>query len=274
MDYYSTLGLNPGASTDEIKKAYRSLAMKYHPDRGGDEKRFKAIEEAYRFLSDPEKKQMVDMGIDPNNQQGFQDSGFHFHSQNFDDIFRQFGFGFNRARPQRRNSSISINVTVTLNEVLSGKDLNAELTMPNGGKKLINITIPPGVEHGQQIKYNSMGDNSIPNIPPGDLIVNIQLIPHPVFKREHNNLIFDKKISVWDAMLGSRFEINSLDGISLNITVPAGTQPDTILSCSGEGLPSTRNKLRGNLLIRIKVEIPRSLTPEQKQAMEKIKDGV
>jgi curved DNA-binding protein len=274
MDYYSVLGLKQGASADEIKKAYRSLAMKFHPDRGGDEKRFKEIEEAYRFLSDPEKKQMVDMGVDPNNQQGFQDSGFHFHSNNFDDIFRQFGFGFNRQRPQRRNSGISINVALTLNEVLSGKELNAELTMPNGGKKLINITIPPGVEHGQQIKYNGMGDRSIPNIPPGDLIVNIQLMPHPVFRREHNNLVIDKKIPVWDAILGSKFEINTLDGKNLNITVPAGTQPDTVLSCSGEGLPSTRSKARGNLLIRIKVEIPRSLTPEQKQAMEKIKNGV
>lgn len=274
MDYYSILGLKRGASADEIKRAYRSLAMKHHPDRGGDEKTFKEIEEAYRFLSDPEKKSIIDMGGDPANQGGFQDGGFHFHSNNFDDIFRQFGFGFNRARPQRKNSSISISVAVTLNEVLSGKDLNAELTLPNGGKKLINITIPPGVEHGQQIKYNGMGDNSISGLPPGDLIVSIQIIPHPIFRREHNNIVIDKKISAWEAMLGSRFDINTLDGKQLNILVPAGTQPDTVLSCTGEGLPSTRSRQRGNLLIRIKIEIPRSLTPEQKQAIERIQNGV
>ena len=125
MDYYATLGLKKGASPEDIKKAYRSLAMKHHPDRGGDEKKFKEIEEAYRTLSDPQKKQMADMGVDPNAQGGGYNHGpfeFHFNSGNFEDIFGNFGFGFNQRKPVR-NKSFNVNITISLEEVLTGKIL-------------------------------------------------------------------------------------------------------------------------------------------------------
>ena len=149
MNYYETLGLNRGASSDEIKKAYRSMAMKYHPDRGGDERKFKEIEEAYRTLSDPEKKNLIDSGIDPSRQQRYSNSWqngpfeFHFGGQpGMEDILHQFGFGFQNKRAMR-NKSYNINIRVTLEEVLSGKDVDAEIGLPNGKKKLINIKIPP-----------------------------------------------------------------------------------------------------------------------------------
>ena len=137
MDYYSTLGVAKSATTEEIKKAYRSMAMKYHPDRGGDEKKFKEIEEAYRTLSDPQKKQMFDMGIDPNQSgnQGFHQGGpfeFHFGGGGMDDMFHHFGFGFQQ--PRRRNKTISISVELTLEEVLIGKDINAEVSTGLGNK--------------------------------------------------------------------------------------------------------------------------------------------
>lgn len=276
MDYYSTLGLTRSASDADIKKAYRSLAMKHHPDRGGDEKKFKEISQAYDFLSDPEKKKMIDMGMDPNNQQsgGFRHGAspfeFHFNTGNMDDIFSNFGFGFG-GRPQSRNKSININVEVTLEDILKGKELNAEIAIPGGRKKMINITIPPGIENGQQIKYSGMGDNSIPDIRPGDLIVNIFVRNHHVFKREGDSLILDKTISVWDAMIGTSVDIETLDNKNLNITVPAGTQPETVLSCRGEGLPNVRNKQRGNLLIRIKVAVPRNLTVDEMTRIKQFK---
>jgi curved DNA-binding protein len=270
MDYYSTLGVSRTASTDEIKKAYRGLAMKHHPDRGGDASKFKEIEEAYRTLSDPEKKQMVDQGMDPNNPNRGP-GGFEFRSGDFNDIFQNFGFGF---RPrQRQNHSLSIAISITLEEVLKGKEIDAEISMPAGGKKLINISIPAGVEHGQQIRYPQMGDQSIGNLPPGDLIVNVQIVGHSVFQRDRLNIICEKKITVWDALLGTSVNVVTLDGRNLGISIPPGTQPDTVMSCKSEGLPHMRTGQRGNLLIKIKVDIPR-LSVDQIKKIKEIKDGI
>jgi len=275
MDYYSILGVKRGASSEDIKKAYRSLAMKHHPDRGGDEKKFKEIAEAYEVLSDPQKKQMFDMGMNPNQQGGgFRQQGpfeFHFGTEDLHDIFGQFGFG---RRPQTRNKSINVNVEITLEDVLTGKDINAEIGVPGKNKRVVNISIPAGIEHGQQIRYQGMGDNSISNIQPGDLIVNVLIRPHNEYRREADTLFCEKQISVWEALIGSKVSIRTLDGKNLDITVPAGTQPETVLSCRGEGLPSLRTKQRGNLLIKIKVTIPKNLTLEQIQLVERLRNGV
>jgi curved DNA-binding protein len=274
MDYYSTLGLKRGASDAEIKKAYRSMAMKHHPDRGGDEKKFKEISQAYEFLSDPQKRQMIDAGMDPNHQQGGFNQGpfdFHFNSGNFEDVFGGFGFGGFGHRPMRKNKSLSINVEITLEDVLNGKDINAEVGMPGGKKKMINIHVPAGIDHGQQIRYEGMGDNSILDLRPGDLIVNVLVRPHNEFRREGINVIIDKEISVWDALVGSNLTIKTLDNKTLDINIPAGTQPETMFSCKGEGLPHMRSKVRGNLMIKIRVVVPRILNDTQRQLIEQIK---
>ena len=270
MDYYSVLGVRRGASDDEIKKAYRKLAMQHHPDRGGDEKKFKEISTAYDILSDPQKRQMFDAGVDPNNQNtgGFYRQGpFEFHMggmpPGMDDIFSTFGFGNGFAR-QRKNKNISINVEVTLQDVLKGKDIDAEITLPSGQKKMINISVPPGIEHGQQIKYQGMGDNTISSIRAGDLIVNIFLINSTEFRREGTSLILERKISAWDAILGT----------TLDISIPAGTQPETVLRITGEGLPDMRTRIKGNLLLRVKVDIPRNLNQTEKSLVEKLKNGI
>jgi DnaJ-class molecular chaperone len=277
MDYYTTLGLPRGASDAEIKKAYRSMAMKHHPDRGGDEKKFKEISQAYEFLSDPQKKQIIDLGGDPNAQSGgFQRQQgspfeFHFGTGDLNDLFGNFGFG---GRAQRRNKSLNINVEISLEDVLNGKTINAEVGIPGGRNKMITIDIPAGIDHGQQIKYTGMGDNSIPDVRPGDLIVNVYIGRHPMFRREGDSLIFEKTISAWDAMLGSNIDIITLDKKNLNISIPPGTQPETVLSCRGEGLPNMRSKQRGNLLIKIKVAIPKNLSIEHLQVIKKLKDGI
>ncbi len=276
MDYYATLGLKRGASDAEIKKAYRSMAMKHHPDRGGDEKKFKEISQAYEFLSDPDKRRIIDMGGDPNAQPGmggFNQGPFEFHfgTGDLNDLFGNFGFGNFGARPMRRNKSINIAVNITLEDVLKGKELSAEINLPSGKNKMINISIPPGIEQGQQIRYEGMGDNSIPNMRPGDLIVNIVIEKHPVFSRDGSSIICEKEISVWEALLGTGLEIQTLDKKTLSINIPKGTQPETILSCRGEGLPHMRTRQRGNLLIKIKVNIPRNLNTEQEKLLEQIR---
>jgi curved DNA-binding protein len=277
MDYYSTLGLKRGASNDEIKKAYRIMAMKYHPDRGGDEHKFKEIEEAYRFLSDPEKKNIIDMGGDPNMQgRGNYRQGpfeFHFGSDNFEDIFTNFGFGFAGNRSVRKNKSYNIRVDITLEEVLTGKDINAEIGISSGKNKIVNISIPSGIESGQQIRYQGMGDDTFKDVRPGDLLVNINVKPHRFYRREGDNIICEKVISVWDAMLGNNLQVETLDNKKIDITIPAGTQPETILGCKGEGLPNIRTKQKGSLLIKIKVNIPKLLSPNEKQLIEKIRNA-
>ena len=278
MDYYSTLGLTPGASPEEIKKAYRSMAMKHHPDRGGDEKKFKEVSAAFEALSDPQKKQMIDSGIDPNNPNnfgGFNQQGpfeFHFNSGNFNDIFENFGFSFGH-RPQRKNRNIAIHVEITLEEVLTGKDINAEVQTPTGRPQTINITIPPGVENGQQIRYGGMGEQNIPGIPPGDLIVNVLVRDHSVFQRNQDSILCERSVSIWDAILGTKLDIQNLSGKTFSVTVPPGTQPNTVLSCKGEGLPRLRTGARGDLLIRIRVDIPTKLSEPQKKLIETIRQN-
>ena len=272
MDYYNTLGITKSASEADIKTAYRKMAMKHHPDRGGDEKKFKEVTEAYETLSDPQKKQMIDMGVDPNAQPTSYRQGspfeFHFNSGNFEDVFGNFGFG---PRPVRKNKTLNVNIEVALEDILKGRVIDAEIGIPNGSKRLVNIEVPPGIENGQQIRYRGMGEHTLKDVPPGDLIVNIVVKQHSVFQRQGDMLMIKKFISPWDAILGSEITIETIDKKTLTIGIPAGTQPDTMLSCRGEGLPNMRTKVRGNLLIKVQIEIPKNLSSEQKDVVEQTK---
>lgn len=251
MDHYQTLGIDKTATADEIKKAYRSLAMKHHPDRGGDETIFKDISTAYEILGDEQKKQQYDL-----SQSGHQFNPFEFFTNGFQYV--------------QRNTNLAININITLEEVLNGKEFNAEVNTPGGKKRMVNFSIPPGILHGQQIKYQGMGDDSIPNIPAGDLIATILVVKHHLYKREGDSLIIDRTITAWDAMLGTSIEIPTIDNRILNLKIPAGTQPDTTLSCNGEGLPNMNTKKRGNLLIKIKVKIPKNLSDDQITSIKNI----
>ena len=272
MDYYNTLGISKSASEADIKAAYRKMAMKHHPDRGGDEKKFKEVTEAYETLSDPQKKQMLDMGVDPNAQHTSYRQGspfeFHFNTGNFEDVFSNFGFG---GRPVRKNKTLNVNIEVTLEDILKGRVIDAEIGIPSGSKRLVNIEVPPGIENGQQIRYRGMGEHTLKDAPPGDLIVNVFVKEHPIFQRQGDMLMIKKFISPWDAMLGSDITIETIDKKTLTIGIPAGTQPDTVLSCRGGGLTNMRPKVRGNLLIKIQIEIPKNLNSEQKTAVEQTK---
>jgi curved DNA-binding protein len=272
MDYYNTLGISKSASEADIKSAYRKMAMKHHPDRGGDEKKFKEVTEAYETLSDPQKKQMFDMGVDPNAQHTSYRQGspfeFHFNTGNFEDVFSNFGFG---GRPVRKNKTLNVNIEVSLEDILKGRVIDAEIGIPNGSKRLVNIEVPPGIENGQQIRYRGMGEHTLKDVPPGDLIVNVLVKQHSVFQRQGDMLMIKKFISPWDAILGSEITIETIDKKTLTIGIQAGTQPDTVLSCRGEGLPNMRTKVRGNLLIKVQIEIPKNLNSEQKDAVEQTK---
>lgn len=262
-DYYKTLGVGKNASPDEIKKAYRSLAMKHHPDRGGDEKKFKEIEEAYRILSDPAQKSNYD------NPSPFGNG--NMNEEIFEQFFRNpFGFsgGF-RAGP--RNPSVHVTIDITLEDAFRGKTIDAEIGLSNGKTKLVSINIPPGIETGMQVKYSGMGETLHPKLQPGDLIATIRVLNHRIWQRQGDHLIYEKSISAWDAILGTSLTVTTIDGKMLSINIPAGTQPDTMLSCKGEGMPNVKSGQRGNLLIKVKVEIPKQISKEQARLIEEIK---
>ena len=276
MDHYSTLGVNKNASADEIKKAYRSLAMKHHPDRGGDQAKFQKIQEAYDTLGNDQKRQEYDFG--QANPSGHQ---FHFHTGNnpFNDIFGggfgPGGFHFNFGqRPRQQNATVAITVEITLEEAYTGKSLDAEVQLTNGKRKLINVDIPAGVDNNSQIRYQGMGDDTISGIPPGDLIINIRIRPHQRYKREGPNLVLEQTMSVWDAILGMDITFSTLDGRQLSVTVPPGSQPETLLMCKNEGMPDIHSGLRGNLYVKLKIQIPKNLTDAQKHKIIELKHGV
>jgi len=274
MDYYDTLGVSKNASDKEIKTAFRKLAGQHHPDKGGDHKKFVEIKEAYEGLSDPQKRQMYDQfGTTNPQQRQRQYTSQNFHGGGMDDIFNQMFGNFGMGQRQRSNNTIQADVQIELEDVLYGKSIDAEVGFKNGHTKLVTINIPKGVYHGSQIRYQGMGDHSNPKLPPGDLIVRVNVKQHYQFKRQEDNLYIDQHISVYDAILGTDIKVTTLDRKTFTVTVPAGSQPDTVLSCKGEGLPNPHNNNRGNLLIRVKVTVPKGLSKKHIRTLADLRDG-
>lgn len=277
-DYYQILGVNRNASADEIKKAYRKMAMKYHPDRGGDEAMFKKVNQANDVLSDPQKRQMFDMGADPYNQNPHQNNHhnqWHFHTGGmpggFEDLFSNFGFNFSQPRQRRpQNRTFNVSMSVTLEEAYNGVEKTIEVQYPSGGRKVVNVNVPKGIDSGNVIKYGGLGDDSIPDLPPGDLMITVIVLPHPVYRREGLNLFANIDISCFEAILGTVIEITTLDNRTLQVTIPAGTQPGTTLGLRNEGLETAANG-RGKMYMVVNVVIPTNLTAEQITAVENLK---
>jgi molecular chaperone DnaJ len=192
-----------------------------------------------------------------------------------DDIFEQFFGGAPFGNQSRRavNRPINVAVDVTLEDVLHGKTIGMEIALPTGRTKVVTVDIPAGVEHGQTIRYRGMGEQNIPNVPAGDLNVQIRVRNHPTFQRFGDNILCEIKVDAWNLMLGTKAKIATLDNRSIEINIPAGTQPDTLLSCKGEGLPNINSKIRGNLQIRIKATVTR-YNKEQIEKIRNLKNGI
>jgi len=280
QDYYELLGVKRDASPKEIKSAYRKLAMQHHPDRGGDKIQFMHIREAYDCLSNPHTKQQYDYRGPKGDQfkNGFQGFDFRWSGNGsafdeMEDMFRGMGFG-NRNRAPRQNHVTNIAFDILLEDVMTGKSVSVELQMTNGQTKLVTIDIPAGIQSGQQIRYAGMGEDNHPGFRPGDLIVTIRVRNHPGYERHGDNILCEKKINVFDLILGCKTNIKTITGKNLEINIPAGTQPDTVLSCKSEGLPNIQTKRPGDLLIRIKAEMPKNLNEDQIKTIGKIKNGI
>jgi curved DNA-binding protein len=264
-NYYNSLGVSKGASADEIKRAYRKLASQYHPDKGGDKAKFQEIQEAYATLSDPKKRAHYD-NPQPQFNHG---SGF---SAEFEDIFSHFGNVFNnRQQAPIRNKTLNIQTVITLEDVVSGKDLMASVMLPSGKEQLVDIKIPAGIYDGTTLRLAGLGDDSIPNIPRGDIHLTIRVSPHPVFQRVNNDLVRLVNISCVEAMLGKSIIVDTIDGRTLEITVNPGAQHGQLLAAAGYGIPHANdNRIKGRMLIQLNVIVPTNLTEEQKTSLRQI----
>ncbi len=355
-DYYEVLGVSRNASQEEIKKAFRKLAQKYHPDKpGGDEKKFKEISEAYSVLSDEKKRKQYDMfgsagtggGFDFS---GFQNGGFDFSqfgfggqagSVEFDlgDIFNEFFGASAQGRQEnktRRGADIKIDLEISLKEASFGAEKEIEIQKYNscqacagfGGTELqdcntcsgkgftleskrsifgniqvekpcetcsatgkiaknkcktcagagvikektkIKITVPPLSSDGDIIKVKAEGE-AVKAGEPGDLYVELHVAQDPVWRREGLNLITEMNIKLTEAILGAEKEIETLDGKTLSIKIPALVKHKDILRIKGKGLKDSYYGA-GDILVQIKVELPKKLNRKQKALLEELKES-
>lgn len=269
-DYYEILGVPKTASQQEIKSAYRKLAVLHHPDKGGDINKFQEISEAYDTLSDTGKRAAYD-NPQTNNNQGF---GFNGGMPpGFEDLFSEgspFGniFGFKSRTPT--NSNIQFSTSINLEDVFYGKEIIANVTLPSGVEQTINIKIPVGIHDGSTLRLAGMGDDSIKNAPRGDILLAIHINHHPEYFRSGDDLIKEIEVSCIDAMIGTTIEITTIDDRKLHTEIPAGTQNDTVFNLAGFGLPNFNSPdRRGRLLLKTKIKIP-ILSDEQKEELRKL----
>lgn len=355
-DYYQILGVAKTASGDEIKKAYRKLALQYHPDRAPEDKkkdyeeRFKEISQAYRVLSDKEKRAQYDQygqtlegapfgyGFSERDFRSFYDvfgGQDTFEGLGFDRIFEEiFGFGRRSARGQtaQYGDDITLDLEISLEEAFGGlkkeivlrkmavcpecqgrggqsikecptcRGSGYEQTKRSGlfglfiqqkicsqchgrGKvpekichhchgegrikqeKTIKVSIPAGIDDGQVLKLSNQGQAGAYGAPAGDLFINIHLKPHKYFRRYSDEIYFNLTIDFTQAILGDKIEIPTLDG-SIRLKIPAGIQPEEVIKLKGKGMSRLYSRGRGDLLVRIKVNIPKKISREQKKIIE------
>lgn len=250
MDHYTTLGVEKTATQEEIKKAFRKLAMKHHPDHGGDTEAFAEITAAYDILSDPQKRQEYD---NPKREFNFSTNNM---GGNFGDFNEMFGHIFSQTRVMRKNTDIRLAMQLTLEDVAAGKDVVGSYVLPSGRSETVNIKIPPGVENGETIRFKNLGDDSLADARRGDLLVSVKVLSHKTFARDGNNIILKKSIDIFDLILGTTIIIEDLTGSSVSVNIIKGTNPGTTLSVPGRGLPDPKTGNVGNLYIQIKGVVP------------------
>lgn len=279
--HYETLGVSNSATPDEIKKAYRRLASKHHPDKGGDTAMFQKIEEAYRVLSDPQQRQQYDNPSPFNNMQGGP-GGFHFdfgNNPDLQDIFAQFGFGrghnpFASHMNPRRNKDIRADININLAETLEDQQKTLSVKTSNGLRQNVDVSIPRGITSGTTIKFAGLGDNMFENLQRGDFYLTVHVMRDPNFQVNGLDLIASLTLNCFDAILGSEQTIVGLDGKVFTIQTPAGCQPGTKLKISGEGLWGFQKDIKGSLYVQVNVNIPTNLTEDQKQLIQTIQTNI
>ena len=284
-NYYNVLGVNEQSTSADITKAFKDLAKKYHPDSGGDESKFKEINEAHETLKDSQQRHDYDTmrkcgssgtgGQHPFfNEDVFGDffSGFQTGDMDFGGRFN-FTQGPGRARTFRSqpqgNKNVQVRMALSIKEAMMNNEKTINYKLPSGREEFATVKVPAGVQHGVTFKYAGMGDDSIKNMPRGDLMVIMSVLDSDGYTRKGNDLYTDKTIDCFQAVRGADFNLKTLDNNIIKVKVPAGTQPNTILQVQGRGMPVHKTiGIRGNLYVKIHVLIPQLSASD----LKKIKD--
>ncbi|MHB8090778.1 MAG: DnaJ C-terminal domain-containing protein [Syntrophales bacterium] len=304
-DYYKTLGIEKGVDQEEVKKAYRKLAMKYHPDKNPNnreaEEKFKKISEAYAVLSDAEKRKQYDTyGSDQFSQRysqedifrnvdlneilkgfgfggmggGFRSTGrrggFSFQTGGgaYDDLFRG---GQSAYSVPQKGEDLHYNLSITLEEAVAGAEKQISLRSENGINE-ITVKIPAGINTGKKLRLSGKGYPGTNNGSNGDLYLNINVLPHPLFARDGNDIYIEKTISFTQAALGGSIEVPTIDGSVKRLKVPSGTQCGAKIRLKGLGIPPLKGSgtAHGDQFVKINIEVPRKLSASQTSLIKKL----
>ncbi len=297
-DYYKILGVNTNASQKEIKKAYRKLAAKYHPDKNPDDKtaedKFKELNEANEVLSDKEKREKYDTlgsnweayqntGDDWRdyanraNQSGrntrySQGDGSDFYGQggaggeDFSSFFETF-FGGRGGQPSFSGGDTQAEMPITLLEAYKGSKRTFEIH-----NEKLRITVKPGSYDGQQLKIKGKGQLGVKGGNRGDLYIILKVQKDPRFQRRADNLLYNVSIDLYTAILGGKIEVPTLTG-TVKVTIPKGSETGKTLRLKGKGMPKySKPSTYGDLLVKLNVSLPKSLTKEEEELFKKLQD--
>lgn len=296
-DYYKTLGVGKTATDDEIKKAYRKLAMKYHPDHAkGDksaEEKFREVSEAYAVLSDKEKRQQFDTFGSTGFQQRYSKEDI-LRGFDIEEMLRNLGVGgsgfssgrsggktrfsfgggspfgnFNGYEAPARGSDLVYELSLTLKEVAMGT--NKQVSFLHGPQsENLSVKIPPGMISGKKLRVPTKGEPGAYGGPPGDLFIKAKILDDPMFDVKGHDLYIKRSIKLSDALLGITLPVPTIEGKELSLKVPPGVKHKTRMRLSGNGLPFLNEEIRGDLYVQIDVQMPKQLTEEQLKLVEKL----
>jgi curved DNA-binding protein len=298
-NYYELLGVKKDASADEIKKAFRKLARKHHPDAGGDEEKFKQINEAYEVLSDSEKRTQYDQygqyfgsgGMPPGGAGGaggWPGGGYSGGGggrgggyQNvgdlgdlgdlFGSVFGGGGGGFGGGfggRPQpHRGADQEAKLDLTFAEAFEGTKRTMRSGAGGAGSS-VSVTVPAGATDGGKLRFKGKGAAGANGGPAGDLYVTTHIRRHPYYSRDGADVIIDVPVTFAEAVLGTEIRVPTPDGGKVKLKIPAGTQSGKTMRVRGKGAPKLNGSGTGDLKVRVNVAVPESLTDEQRAALE------
>lgn len=297
-DYYKTLGVPRTASADDIKKAFRKLARTHHPDAGGDEAKFKEINEAYEVLGDEKKRALYDQyGTANENQiprgwsggQGFSvddifggSQGGQGFSGSWSDILESirrgegafgsnwdFG-GFGGSPRPHRGQDMNVTLKVSFDEAFHGVEKRVTVRIPGKpASDTVTVKVPAGAVDGGRLRFKGKGGLSQDGGEPGDLLVTTKIEPHPYYRRDKADVIVDVPVTVAEAALGAAIVVPAPDGTKVRVRIPAGTQDGAVLTIKGKGAPDVKSKGSfGNLKIQVDVKVPKTMNEKQRKAME------